>query len=61
MKKVYMMPTPAEALSDTSNAINQIVLKLQKFLPEHGWEVVENRESADLIACHAGSGCKRRR
>lgn len=39
---------------DQSNAINQIVLKLQKYLPEYGYELTENKEEADLIAGHAG-------
>jgi glycosyltransferase involved in cell wall biosynthesis len=52
--KVFMLPTPEEALNDTTNAINQIVLRLRQHLPKYGVEVVSNRGEADLIAGHAG-------
>lgn len=51
-----MSPTPSEAASDTSNAINQIVLRLRDYLPKYGWEVTEFKESAAVVACHAGQG-----
>lgn len=54
MRKVYMMPTPTQASKDTTNAINQIVLKFQKYLPAFGWELTENKNEADLIAANAG-------
>lgn len=54
MRKVFMLPTPTTANVDTSNSINQIVLKLQEHLPKYGWEVTENEEAADLVALHAG-------
>lgn len=54
MKKVYMLPTPTQAAHDTSNSINQIVLRLQRYLPQFGWEIVEQEQGADLIAGHAG-------
>lgn len=49
-----MLPTPEEASNDTSNAINQIVLRLAKHLPRYGVEVVSNRAEADLVVGHAG-------
>jgi glycosyltransferase involved in cell wall biosynthesis len=52
--KVFMLPTPDEARNDTTNAINQIVLRLAQHLPKYGVEVVSNRSEADLIAGHAG-------
>ena len=54
MNHVYMLPTPEQARQDDSNAINQIVLKLQKYLPAYGWNVTEKRDEADLVAGHAG-------
>lgn len=54
MIKVFMMPTPEHAQADTSNAINQIVVRLQKFLPKYGVEVVNSHTQADLIVGHAG-------
>lgn len=54
MNKVFMLPTPTQARQEDSNAINQIVLKLQHHLPAFGWEVVESQVGADLIAGHAG-------
>lgn len=54
MRKVYMLPTPTQALKDTTNAICQIVLKLQKYLPAFGWALTENKNEADLVAGHAG-------
>lgn len=54
MTRVYSMPTLEEALGDTSNAINQIVVRMAKYLPAYGVEMVESAASADLIAGHAG-------
>lgn len=54
MNKIYMLPTPTQARQDTSNAIHQIVLKLEQYLPQHGWEITEDRNEADLVAGHAG-------
>jgi len=54
MRRVYMLPTPAQASNDTSNSINQIVLRLRDHLPDHGYELTENQSDADLIAGHAG-------
>jgi glycosyltransferase involved in cell wall biosynthesis len=52
--KVFMLPTPSQAALDNSNAINQIVLRLQKILPSYGWEITENESEADIVAVHAG-------
>lgn len=52
--KVFMLPTPEEASNDTTNAINQIVLRLKDHLPKYGVEIVNNRADAALIAGHAG-------
>lgn len=54
MIRVYSMPTPEQATVDTSNAINQIVLRLAKHLPAYGVEIVGNKTTADLIVGHAG-------
>lgn len=54
VKKVYSLPTPTQARKDDSNAIHQIVLRLEKQLPMVGWEITENEHEADLIAGHAG-------
>lgn len=54
MRKVLMMPTPQQALNDTTNSINAIVLRLQKALPPYGYELTENLAEADLVAGHAG-------
>lgn len=54
MKKVFMLPTPAEASNDDSNSINQIVLRLQKKLPMYGWQITEDESEADIVAIHAG-------
>lgn len=52
--KIYMMPTPEQAKRDDSNSINQIVLKLAKYLPHYGYELTEHRDEAALVAAHAG-------
>src|SRR5689334_8580046 len=61
MIKVFMLPTPDEASNDTSNAINQIVLRLQKHLPKYGVQITKNRQDTDLVAAYAaqtdGSKC----
>ena len=54
LRKVRMLPTPKEASRDTTNSINQIVLRLEKLLPQFGWELVERDEPADIVAAHAG-------
>lgn len=54
VKKVYMLPTVEQAEKDTTNAINQIVLRLAKHLPMVGWEITDNRHEADVVAAHAG-------
>ena len=54
MKHVYMLPTPNQAINDTSNSINQICLHLRDHLPTYGYELTENLTEADLIAGHAG-------
>lgn len=53
-RKVLMLPKPSEAQQDSSNSINQIVLRLQKHLPAYGYELTENENEADLVAAHAG-------
>lgn len=52
--KVWMSPTPSEAAQDTTNAIHQVVLRLQKHLPTYGIELVEHLDNADLRVAHAG-------
>lgn len=54
MIHVYMLPTPIDAATDTSNAINQIVLRLQEHLPAYDVEIQNVAAGADLIAGHAG-------
>lgn len=54
MKKVYMLPTVETAKKDYTTSINQIVLRLEPLLKEHGYELVSNRNEADIIAAHAG-------
>lgn len=54
MIKVFMLPTPEDSAQDTTNAINQIVLRLAKHLPKYGVEIVSFREQADLVVGHAG-------
>jgi len=54
MNKVYMLPTPSIARKDRTNAINQIVLRLEPVLPEYGWDITEHKSEADLIVGHAG-------
>lgn len=51
-----MTPTPKEAAKDTTNAIHNIVLRAQKYLPQFGYELVESPERADLRVAHAGQG-----
>jgi glycosyltransferase involved in cell wall biosynthesis len=51
-----MTPTPSEASRDTTNAIHNIVCRLQKHLPDYGFELVEQPDHADLRAGHAGQG-----
>lgn len=54
--KVWMSPTPIEAYQDHTNAINQIVTRMDKHLPDYGVELVEHPDNADLLAGHAGQG-----
>lgn len=54
MMRAFMLPTPTQAALDPTNSINQIVLRLQKALPAHGVELVEDRSQADLVVAHAG-------
>lgn len=54
--RVWMSPTPSQALNDSSNSIHQIVLKLQKHLRAFDVELVENPDGADLRVGHAGQG-----
>lgn len=54
--KVWMTPTPSEAGRDTTNAIHQIVCRLDGLLPDYGVELVENPDNADLRVAHAGQG-----
>jgi glycosyltransferase involved in cell wall biosynthesis len=49
-----MYPLPSHAARDTTNSINAIVLKLQKYLPQFGYELTENPDEAVLIIGHAG-------
>lgn len=54
MRKICMLPTVSTARADLSNSINQIVTRLEKTLPEYGYELTENEQQADLIVGHAG-------
>jgi glycosyltransferase involved in cell wall biosynthesis len=54
MHKIFMAPTPTQALQDTTNSIHRIVLMLKKYLPKYGWEITEDLKEADLSAAHAG-------
>ena len=54
--KVWMTPTPDEAARDITNAINQIVVRVNKYLPDYGVELVEYPDHAQLFAGHAGQG-----
>lgn len=49
-----MFPTPAQALKDTTNSINAIVLHLNRTLPQFGYELTEDAGEASLVAGHAG-------
>lgn len=53
---VWMTPTPFEASSDTTNAIHNIVLRMDKHLPEYGVKLVERPDNAQVYAAHAGQG-----
>ncbi|HSS98885.1 MAG TPA: methyltransferase domain-containing protein, partial [Terriglobales bacterium] len=54
--KVWMTPTPSEAGRDTTNAIHQIVCRLDEKLPDYDIELVEQPDNADLRVGHAGQG-----
>lgn len=56
MLKVYMTPTPFEAERDLSNAINNIVCRMEKHLPAYDVELVEQPDNATIHAGHAGQG-----
>lgn len=56
MKKVYMLPKKEDAERDDSNSINQIVLRLDFYLSMHGWKITSNKDEADIVATHAGTG-----
>lgn len=54
--RVFMEPTPEQAKKDLTTSIFAIVLKLQEFMPTYGVEVVDDPDTADVIASHAGMG-----
>lgn len=54
--KVWMTPTPNEAGRDTTNAIHQIVMRLDEKLPDYDIELVNEETNADLRVGHAGQG-----
>jgi glycosyltransferase involved in cell wall biosynthesis/SAM-dependent methyltransferase len=54
--KVWMTPTPSEAGRDTTNAIHQIVCRLDGLLPDYDIELIEHPDNADLRVGHAGQG-----
>ena len=54
--KVWMTPTPSEAGRDITNAINQIVVRVDKYLHEFGVQLVEQPDNAPIHAGHAGQG-----
>lgn len=54
--KVWMTPTPNEAGRDITNAINQICVRVDKYLPEYGVRLVEEPDNATIHAGHAGQG-----
>lgn len=56
MRRVFSYPTPTMAEVNSSAGIPQVILNLQKHLPDYGWEITENADRADLIAHHAGDG-----
>ena len=54
MSRVFMLPTPTHARNDDSNSINQIVLRLEKYLQRYNWYLTEDINEADIVAFHAG-------
>jgi len=54
--KVWMTPTPSEAGRDSTNSINQIVMRVDKYLPDYGVQLVEQPDNAQVHAGHAGQG-----
>lgn len=54
-RKVYMLPLPSHARQDSVQSINQIVIELEKYLPDYGYDLTEIRSQAELIAGHAGT------
>lgn len=55
IRRVYMMPTLSQAQRDTTNSINQCVIRISKYLTMYGWKVTDNPADADIIAAHAGA------
>lgn len=53
---VWMTPTPFEAMRDQTNAIHNIVCRMDKYLPDYGIQLVEQPDNAALYAGHAGQG-----
>lgn len=56
MLSVWMTPTPSEAYRDQSNSINNIVCRLDRYLPDYGVQLVESPDHAQVHAGHAGQG-----
>lgn len=56
--KVWMTPTPSEAGRDTTNAIHQIVCRVDGLLPDYGVQLIEEPDNADVRAAHAGQGSR---
>jgi glycosyltransferase involved in cell wall biosynthesis len=52
--RLYMRPNVA-SMGDEESGIKRVVEAYERYLPDYGYEFVDDRESADLSISHAGS------
>lgn len=53
MPKVHIHPRLPRNADPGDGGIRQVLRQQYEYLPELGWEIVDDPESADVIACHA--------
>jgi glycosyltransferase involved in cell wall biosynthesis len=54
--KVYLSPNPP--VDRPAGGIDRVLEAQARWLPEYGWQVVDNEAEADVVAVHAGSQVK---
>ena len=58
MKRLYVAPQ-FDKPDAADGGIRRVVEAQARYLPDHGWVIIQDPYSADLVACHAGTYCDR--